>query len=115
MVGGAGSAAGEGSAGLRLSHAEIEIEIPQPFLVNVGTVLYVPQMHHSLSHLGFLSFGNLLFYLWYFNFILLNVLFWQHYSVGITNWNIIIPVIVLIGAISILIIEKDISLTSLGS
>ena len=32
-VGGAGSAAGEGSAGLRLSNAEIEIEIPQPFLV----------------------------------------------------------------------------------
>ena len=43
-----------------------------------------------------------------------NVLFWQNYSVGITYWNITIPGIVLIGSISILIIEKGISLTLLG-
>ena len=62
---------------------------------------------------GFLSFGNLLFYLLCFNFKF-NVLFWQHYSVGVTHWNVVIPRIVLIGSISILIIEKGISLTLLG-
>ena len=34
VVGGAGSVAGDGSEGLRISHADIEIEISQPFMVN---------------------------------------------------------------------------------